>query len=58
MLKLLEGISFIHEKLVCHRDIKPSNIYVTQDIQDLKILDFNVALKFNINQKLFGVTGE
>jgi serine/threonine protein kinase len=46
MSQLLGGISYIHEKGVCHRDIKPSNIYVTKDLQNLKILDFNVALRF------------
>jgi serine/threonine protein kinase len=31
---------------VCHRDIKPANIYVAKDLESLKIIDFNVALRF------------
>lgn len=46
MKMLLEGLTFLHAKGVCHRDIKPSNIYVSKDLSILKILDFNVALRF------------
>eukprot|EP00347_Sterkiella_histriomuscorum_P024159 403332102 len=63
--KLLEGINFIHENQICHRDVKPGNIYVTEDLETLKIIDFNAALRFKHEPKsekyeptLFGVTGE
>lgn len=46
MRQLLEGIKYIHENNICHRDIKPGNIYITRDLQSLKIIDFNVALRF------------
>lgn len=46
MRMLLEGVTFLHSKGVCHRDIKPSNIYISKDLNTLKILDFNVALRF------------
>lgn len=55
---LFEGLVFIHEHRVCHRDIKPSNLYVTKDLSLLKILDFNVALRFSSGSKMIGVTGE
>lgn len=58
MFKLISGISYLHDKGICHRDIKPSNTYVTKNLEELKILDFNVALRFQPNQKLFGATGE
>lgn len=56
---LLDGLAYLHdEKHICHRDIKPSNLYVTKDLTSLKILDFNVALRFTPDSKMFGVTGE
>jgi len=63
--QLLDGVQFIHENHICHRDIKPGNIYVTDDLSNLKILDFNVALTFKhvsncleYTPSMFGVTGE
>ena len=32
IFKTLQGLKYLHEKLICHRDIKPGNIYVTQDL--------------------------
>ena len=59
IFKTLQGLKYLHEKLICHRDIKPGNIYVTQDLSQLKIIDFNVALTFKSSPAtLFGVTGE
>jgi serine/threonine protein kinase len=30
--QLLQGLVYLHSKLVCHRDIKPGNIYVADDL--------------------------
>lgn len=49
MAMLFNGLLYLHNKHVCHRDIKPSNIYITKDLEQLKILDFNVALKYNLD---------
>lgn len=65
MKQLLEGITYLHSNRICHRDIKPGNIYVTKDLNRLKILDLNVALQFkhdpnasSYTPTMFGVTGE
>lgn len=59
MRQLLEGLRYLHEHLICHRDIKPGNLYLTKDLKQLKIIDFNVALTFKSSPAvLFGVTGE
>ena len=44
MQELLEGLNHLHNKGICHRDIKPSNLYITDDHEHIKILDFNVAV--------------
>lgn len=50
---------------MCHRDIKPGNVFVTKDLKQLKIIDFNVAITFKhdcdsptYSPTMFGVTGE
>jgi len=41
-LKVCEGVSHAHSRLVIHRDLKPSNILVDQSGQP-KLLDFGIA---------------
>eukprot|EP00347_Sterkiella_histriomuscorum_P018139 403346642 len=65
MKQLLEGLYFIHENQICHRDVKPGNIYISEDLNQLKIIDFNASLQFKhqpnqdvYEATMFGVTGE
>lgn len=41
--QIVSAVEYLHSKNVCHRDIKPSNILVTEDLQRVVLVDFNVA---------------
>jgi eukaryotic-like serine/threonine-protein kinase len=38
-----EALDYAHHKKIIHRDIKPENIMVTEDLSEVKILDFGLA---------------
>ena len=58
MLKgCFEGLAHLHSKNLIHRDIKPENLYVTNDGEHVKILDFNSAIKLKGKSKTIGKAG-
>ena len=42
---------------MCHRDLKPDNLVVTENLDSLTIVDFNVAVKFTKDKPIEGATG-
>jgi len=50
-IRICEGVSAAHQRLIVHRDIKPSNILVTSDGTP-KLLDFGIALVLNRGDRL------
>ncbi len=50
-LKVCEGVSAAHQRLIVHRDIKPSNILVTEGGVP-KLLDFGIALLLDSDTRL------
>jgi len=40
---LCEAISYMHSADVMHRDIKPENVLISEDLGDLRLLDFDAA---------------
>jgi serine/threonine protein kinase len=42
ILRIAEGVQYLHEKSIIHLDLKPDNIMVTPE-HDIKILDFGLA---------------
>jgi tetratricopeptide (TPR) repeat protein len=51
LLKVCEGVSASHQRLVVHRDLKPSNILVTP-AGIPKLVDFGIAIPLNRQERL------
>lgn len=43
---ILLGLKHIHRHDYVHRDLKPSNIVIGQDFQNIKLVDFGLAVKY------------
>jgi serine/threonine protein kinase len=54
MVQMLQGISFLHARLICHRDVKPHNYLVVGRLQTgsakVKLADFGIAKRFKPGQ--------
>lgn len=53
---LISGLSFLHQHDIVHLDLNPANIVCTPE-NELKIIDFNLALRAKKGQKIDGVRG-
>ena len=42
-LQILQGLKALHDRKIIHRDIKPGNVFVSEDLQTIKIGDLNVS---------------
>jgi len=42
--QILSALEYAHHRNVVHRDIKPSNIMITTDDDEVKLLDFGIAI--------------
>jgi serine/threonine protein kinase len=57
-LGLLSGLICLQEKKIIHKDIKPENILVSEDISQIKLIDFGYAVKDSLFRKdLFPFAG-
>lgn len=41
--QLISALHYLHKRLIVHLDIKPANIMMTQDKQNIKLIDFGVS---------------
>ncbi|AFZ48090.1 diguanylate cyclase with PAS/PAC and GAF sensors [Cyanobacterium stanieri PCC 7202] len=44
-LKTVEGLQVIHHKNIIHKDLNSANITYNRDSKELKIIDFNIAVR-------------
>jgi len=47
LIKVGEGIKYIHSQRIVHNDIKPENVIVKNNLKDVKIIDFGYAEKIS-----------
>jgi len=45
-IKLIETLQFIHKNGFCHCDIKPDNIVMTEDYQNVYLIDYGLAKNY------------
>ena len=55
MKSLLIAVNYLHSNGICHRDLKPSNVLLSDDLNTLKIIDFNVAKNFKKKSGKFSI---
>lgn len=58
MNKLIQIVDHMHEKKIMHRDIKCSNILISDDGNEVKLIDFGVAKKANVLDLTFSPQGD
>lgn len=52
--QLFEAVAVLHENGVVHRDIKGANIFLTDEMQNLKLGDFGCAVKIKAHTTMPG----
>ncbi|XP_040576869.1 mitogen-activated protein kinase kinase kinase 4 isoform X3 [Lepeophtheirus salmonis] len=52
--QLLEAVTVLHENQIVHRDIKGANIFLTDEMQNIKLGDFGCAVKIKAQKTVVG----
>jgi len=48
---ILSALAYLQEKKIVHKDIKPENILVSEDLSQVKLIDFGYAVKDSLFRK-------
>lgn len=57
MQEILKGIAACHEKSICHRDLKLENLLIDKLDKQVKVIDFGLAEKFDVENGIKGYFG-
>ena len=55
--RILKALSYLHGHRIAHRDIKPENIMVSEDLSELRVIDFGLSRHFSSKEKMKGRVG-
>ncbi|EAS02451.2 Serine/Threonine kinase domain protein (macronuclear) [Tetrahymena thermophila SB210] len=44
--EIITAVEYLHSEGICHRDLKPDNILISNDLQNIKIIDFEISKRF------------
>ncbi|HYX36359.1 MAG TPA: AAA family ATPase, partial [Oligoflexus sp.] len=42
-ISMVEAIDHVHDKLIIHKDISPDNILVSDDLKEIRLIDFGIS---------------
>ena len=51
LIQLVEGVLHMHRNVYCHRDIKPWNIMLSNDLTEIKVIDFGYATPIDLLER-------
>ena len=44
-LQILKALVYLEKENIVHRDLKPENLMLTKDYENIKLIDFGLAIK-------------